>query len=181
MRLETVAVFCGSALGDDSVYGDQAVRLGESLAHRGVSILYGGGGGLMGEVARAASATGGKVTAVVIRGDRGLAAELDLFNVRTVDTVHERKQLMSDSADAFVALPGGSGTAEELLEQWTWAQMRIHAKPSGVLNVAGFYDPLIALLENMVNHGFTKTSNTHSIYFNDDVDRLLDDLTQHSL
>jgi uncharacterized protein (TIGR00730 family) len=142
-----VCVFCGSSTGRDPRYAEQASALARELVSRGIGLVFGGGSvGLMGVDADAVLAGGAAVTGVI---PRGLAArELahrGVADMRVVPTMHARKALMAELADAFVALPGGIGTFEELLEIATWGQLGLHAKPIGVLNVAGYYDPLVAL------------------------------------
>jgi uncharacterized protein (TIGR00730 family) len=122
-----------------------------------MALVYGGGHvGLMGTVADAALAAGAEVTGIIPRALQAReAVNEDLTELILVDTMHERKMLMADRADAFLALPGGPGTLEELTEQWTWAQLGIHDKPVGLLNVAGYFDPLLAFVANMRDRGFT--------------------------
>ncbi len=154
--LRSVAVFCGSNPGLDPTYADTANELGALLAARGIGLVYGGGKvGLMGVVADAVLAGGGTVTGVIPRhlwekevGHEGLTELL------IVDSMHERKMAMADRSDAFIALPGGVGTFEELFEAITWTQLGIHDKPVGLLDVAGFYGPLLAFLDGTVDAGF---------------------------
>src|SRR5919199_3791597 len=156
--MRRVCVFCGSSPGADPAYAAAARRLAEVLVRRGIGLVYGGGSvGLMGVLADAALAAGGEVTGVIPRAlqarEVGHAALPDL---RVVETMHERKALMAELADGFVALPGGLGTLEEFFEVWTWAQLGIHAKPCGVLNVGGYFDPLLAFLDHAVAEGFVR-------------------------
>lgn len=154
--LRSVAVFCGSNPGLDPTYADTANELGALLAARSIGLVYGGGKvGLMGVVADAVLAGGGTVTGVIPRhlwekevGHEGLTELL------IVDSMHERKMAMADRSDAFIALPGGVGTFEELFEAITWTQLGIHDKPVGLLDVAGFYGPLLAFLDGTVDAGF---------------------------
>lgn len=158
VELRRVAVFCGSNVGTDPAYSHAARDLGELLVERGIDLVYGGGHvGLMGVVADAVLAGGGEVTGVIPQdlwdkevGHRGLTELL------IVDSMHERKLAMADRADAFVALPGGVGTFEELFEAITWTQLGIHAKPAGLLDVAGFYRPLLDFLDSTVDAGFLR-------------------------
>lgn len=158
VELRRVAVFCGSNVGTDPAYAHAARDLGELLVERGIDLVYGGGHvGLMGVVADAVLAGGGEVTGVIPQdlwdkevGHRGLTELL------IVDSMHERKLAMADRADAFVALPGGVGTFEELFEAITWTQLGIHAKPAGLLDVAGFYRPLLDFLDSTVDAGFLR-------------------------
>jgi uncharacterized protein (TIGR00730 family) len=156
--LGRVCVFCGSSPGARPEYADAARGLGTVLAERGIGLVYGGGHvGLMGAVADAVLAAGGEVTGVITRhlwdkevGHGGLTELL------VVDSMHERKLAMADRADAFIGLPGGVGTFEELFEVLTWTQLGIHHKPVGLLDVAGFYAPLLAFLDSVVEAGFVK-------------------------
>lgn len=153
----TVTVFCGSSPGFDPVYVEAARAVGEAIGRAGMNLVYGGGHvGLMGTVADAAVRAGAHVTGVI---PRALQAREDvnhnIAELILVDTMHERKLLMAERGDAFLALPGGPGTLEELTEQWTWAQLGIHEKPIGMLNVDGYFDPLLAFVANMRDRGFT--------------------------
>lgn len=153
----TVTVFCGSSPGFDPVYVEAARAVGTAIGASGMALAYGGGHvGLMGAVADAAIAAGAEVTGVIPRALQAREEVNDnLTELILVDTMHERKMIMADRADAFLALPGGPGTLEELTEQWTWAQLGIHEKPVGILNVAGYFDPLLAFVANMRDRGFT--------------------------
>jgi len=150
--LHTVCVFCGSYAGDRTEYRDAAVALGEELVARGAGLVYGGGRiGLMGVLADAVLAAGGRVTGVI--PDHLMTREVahaGLTDLRVVSSMHERKQLMFELSDAFVALPGGLGTLEELLEISTWAQLGLHRKPIGILDVLGYFDGLVSLLDHAV-------------------------------
>lgn len=153
----TVTVFCGSSPGFDPVYVEAARAVGTEIGRSGMALVYGGGHvGLMGTVADAAVAAGAEVTGIIPRALQAReAVNENLTELILVDTMHERKMLMAERADAFLALPGGPGTLEELTEQWTWAQLGIHHKPVGLLNVAGYFDPLLAFVANMRDRGFT--------------------------
>ena len=156
--IRNVCVYCGSSNGDDARFGDAAEELGRALAADGVGLIYGGGGeGLMGRLARATLAAGGYVTGVIpsflIRKEQALTAA---HEVLVVDSMHERKQAMFDRADAFVALPGGVGTLEELVEQLTWAQLNRHMKPILIADIGGFWRPLLALFAHMRIEGFIR-------------------------
>jgi uncharacterized protein (TIGR00730 family) len=160
----TVTVFCGSSPGFDPVYVEAARAVGTAIGRSGMALVYGGGHvGLMGTVADAALAAGAEVTGIIPRALQAReAVNEDLTELILVDTMHERKMLMADRADAFLALPGGPGTLEELTEQWTWAQLGIHDKPVGLLNVAGYFDPLLAFVANMRDRGFTPPLHRHA-------------------
>lgn len=178
-----VCVFCGSKTGLAPRYAEAARRLGELLARRGLGLVYGGGNiGLMGVLADAALELGGEVIGVIPRFlmDKELG-HAGVTKLVAVESMHERKAIMAEQADAFIALPGGFGTADEWFEILTWRQLHLHDKPIGLLNVAGFFDPLINWIEVMVREGFVKQSNRDLIVVGDDEDRLLDDLIgQHT-
>jgi uncharacterized protein (TIGR00730 family) len=159
--LRTVCVFCGSSTPPDPRYGDAARALGTLLAQRGIGLVYGGGSlGLMGELADAAMASGGQVTGVIpVSLFAREVGHAGLTELREVGSMHERKQLMYDLADAFIALPGGLGTLEELAEVATWSQLGLHSKPIALLDVDGFWEPLVALLDRMVGVGLLKQAN----------------------
>jgi uncharacterized protein (TIGR00730 family) len=176
-----LCVFCGSSPGRDPRHGQAAAGLGRTLAARGIGLVFGGGSvGLMGVVADAVLAGGGDVVGVIPRGlaARELAHK-GVADMRVVPTMHARKALMAELADGFAALPGGIGTFEELLEIATWGQLGIHRKPIGVLNVAGYYDPLVGLLEHAVSEGFLPERSRGLVIVDDDVERLLDRLAEH--
>ena len=154
--MQSVCVFCGSGSGSDPAYAEAARATGLALARAGLALVYGGGRvGLMGEVADAALTAGGRVVGVMPRAliEREIAHK-GLSELRVVGSMHERKTCMAELAGAFLALPGGAGTLEELFEQWTWAQLGIHEKPCGVLNVRGYFDPLLAMVGRMAGEGF---------------------------
>jgi uncharacterized protein (TIGR00730 family) len=156
MELKSVCVFCGSRMGARPEYLEGAKALGTEIARRGFTLVYGGTSvGLMGAVADAALAQGGKVVGVLphVLRDREIAHK-GLTELHLVDSMHTRKAMMAERADAFIAMPGGIGTFEELFEVTTWAQLGIHHKPIGLLNVADFYGPLLALMRRAVDEGF---------------------------
>jgi uncharacterized protein (TIGR00730 family) len=156
-----VCVYAGSNPGNDLIYAQAARELADLLAERGIGLVYGGGRvGLMGVLADTALAAGGEVIGVMPQAlvDREIAHE-GLTELRVVASMHERKALMAELSDAFVAVPGGIGTLEELIEIYTWSQLGIHAKPCGVLNVAGYYDHLAAFLDHAVAAGFLKAEH----------------------
>ena len=156
--IRNVCVYCGSGNGNDARFGDAAEELGRALAAASVGLVYGGGGeGLMGRLARSTLAAGGYVTGIIpnflVRKEHALTAAQEMV---VVDTMHERKQAMFDRADAFVALPGGAGTLEELVEQLTWAQLNRHVKPILLADIGGFWRPLLALFAHMRIKGFIR-------------------------
>jgi uncharacterized protein (TIGR00730 family) len=161
VAIATVCVFCGSSTPPDPRYTAMATELGSLVASRGLGLIYGGGSvGLMGSVADAALAAGGQVTGVIPTGlfSREIGHQ-SLSKLHQVGSMHERKQLMYDLSDGFIALPGGLGTLEELAEVTTWSQLGLHAKPVVLLDVDGFWDHLIAQLDRMVDVGLLKPSN----------------------
>ncbi len=156
--IKRLCVYCGSSMGDRPLYRDGATALGGMLAARGIELVYGGGHvGLMGAVADGALAAGGRVIGVIPRAlmDRELG-HTGIQDLRVVADMHERKMTMADLADAFIAMPGGWGTIEELAEMLTWLQLGIHGKPIGLLNLGGYYDPFLAFTERMVEHRFVR-------------------------
>jgi uncharacterized protein (TIGR00730 family) len=156
--MKRVCVFCGSRLGADETYAAAAAGLGRELVRRGLDIVYGGGSiGLMGRLADAALEAGGRVIGVIPdRLARTESLHARLTQAHVVSSMHERKALMSSLADAFIALPGGFGTFEELFEIITWAQLGIQRKPIGVLDVAGYFRPLIDLVDRGIDTGFIR-------------------------
>jgi uncharacterized protein (TIGR00730 family) len=156
--IKGVCVYCGSGKGLSPAYAIAARKLGKALAEHNMRLVYGGGSlGLMGEVARAALGAGGKVTGVIpeFLGSRELMLK-DVDELLVVENMHVRKQLMFDRADAFVALPGGIGTLEELVEQLTWSQLGRHTKPIVLANIGGFWDPFLKLLDHMKHETFIR-------------------------
>jgi uncharacterized protein (TIGR00730 family) len=154
--MNRLCVFCGSSPGHDPAYSASAARLGQVLAKRGIGLVYGGGRvGLMGVLADGALAAGGEVIGVIPQAllDREIGHR-GLTQLRVVDSMHARKALMGELADGFIALPGGIGTLEELFEVWTWAQLGLHRKPCGLLDVDGFFAPLVDFLDCQVEAGF---------------------------
>ncbi len=178
MKLNSVCVFCASSIGAKPVYAESARRFGEALAARGIALVFGGGCvGLMGVLADAAIDAGGRAIGVIPRAlvEREIAHR-GLTTLHVVETMHERKQRMADLADAFVMLPGGFGTWDEFCEVVTWAQLGIHRKPLGVLNVGGYYDPMLAMADRAVAEGFVSAAQRDRLVVDDDEDRLLDRL-----
>jgi uncharacterized protein (TIGR00730 family) len=171
-------VYCGSRLGSDAAFADAARALGGELARRGHSLVYGGGRvGLMGVVADAALAAGAHVVGVIPQAlhDREVAHH-SLTELLVVSTMHERKLAMAARADAFVALPGGIGTLEELYEMWSWHQLGYHDKPLALLNTSGYFDPLLAFMRSSVAAGMVDERSSRILRVHDTVTSLLDDL-----
>jgi uncharacterized protein (TIGR00730 family) len=160
-----LCVFCGSNAGVRPAYAEAAVALGKLLASRGIAIVFGGSHlGLMGAVAQAALNAGGEVTGVIPRALVAKeVADLGLADLRVVASMHERKALMAELADGFIALPGGFGTFEEFCEILTWAQLGFHGKPCGLLNVEGYYDHLLKLFDHAVEEGFVKQQHREMV------------------
>ena len=181
--MRNICVFCGSQSGTDPRYRRAAIELGGLLAQRGHGLVYGGGHvGLMGIIADAVLEAGGSVTGVIPRPmtERELAHET-VTKLYVVSSMHERKALMASLSDAFIALPGGYGTLEELFEVIAWAQLGIHRKPIGLLNVAGYFDALLSLVEHMIGEGFIKTKYRGLFVTAGQPQVLLDTLQNHQM
>lgn len=173
--MRTLCVYCGSSPGSDPAFADAARTVGTLIGREGWQLVYGGGrAGLMGIVADAALATGAPVIGVI--PESLMARELGhpgLTELHVVETMHQRKTMMAERADAFVALPGGIGTFEELFEVWTWRQLGYHDKPVGLLNVAGYYDALLAFLDQATDRGFMRTAQHELLQVHTDPRALL--------
>ncbi|MBI3679731.1 MAG: TIGR00730 family Rossman fold protein [Acidobacteria bacterium] len=181
MRIRRVCVFCGSSSGFDSGYLAAARGLGRALASRGCGLVYGGAHvGLMGALADTVLDAGGEVIGVIPESmvDREIA-HTGLTRLHVVKTMHERKAMMADFSDAFIAMPGAYGTLDEFFEILAWAQLGIHRKPCGMLNVAAFFDSLLAFLDNAVAEGFLKQANRELFVADEDAERLVCRLGQH--
>ena len=168
--MNSICVYCGSALGNDPAFHEEAISAGTLIAKAGLTVVYGGGKvGLMGAVADAALAAGGKVVGVMPAdlvsqeiGHKGLT------ELRIVNSMHERKWAMAELADGFLCLPGGPGTFEEIFEQWTWALLGFHAKPCGFVNVNGYYNAMRALVQQMADSGFTTQQYADMLIYAED-------------
>jgi uncharacterized protein (TIGR00730 family) len=170
-----ICIFCGSSSGLDAAYADGAAEAARSIARNGFTLVYGGGRvGLMGIVADAAIGAGGEVIGVMPRAlvEREIAHR-GLRQLHVVETMHERKTTMSALSDAFLALPGGAGTLEEIFEQWTWGQLGIHGKPCGFLNIKGYFGPIRMMVEKMVSEGFLLREHAGMLAFSDSIEELL--------
>ena len=178
--MRSICVFCGASAGHDPLYAATAGALGRELAARSIELVTGGGKvGLMGVVADAALGAGGRVTGVIPRSlEEREVAHHGLTRLHVVETLHERKALMHDLSDAFVALPGGFGTLDELFEAVTWAQLGIHAKPIGLVNPGGYFDDLLAFVEGATAQGFVSRTNRVLLTVREDVPVLLDALVR---
>lgn len=176
--MRRICVYCGSSAGFDPVYKSAAIELGTFLAAQNISLVYGGGKiGLMGALADAALAGGGEVIGIIPH--HLIAMEVghrQLTSLIAVDSMHARKHQMAELADGFIALPGGIGTAEELLEVFTWLQLGIHAKPVGVLNVNGYFDHLLQFLAHMEQTGFFKRAHREMLLIDQSPAALLDQM-----
>lgn len=173
--MRAIGVYCASTIGTSALFQDAARAAGTALARRGVELVYGGGRfGLMGLVADAALAAGGRVVGVMTRGlvEREIAHP-GLARMDVVETMHERKARMEQLADGFVALPGGPGTMEEMFEQWTCGILGLHAKPCGFLDVGGYFDPLRAMIAKMQEAGYLRADHAAMLAFEPDMDALL--------
>ncbi len=179
--MQRVCIFCGSSKGARDVYVEAARAMGAALTRQGIGLVFGGGRiGLMGVIADAVLEAGGEVIGVI--PNAMVAKELahnGLTELRVVSSMHERKALMAELADAFVALPGGYGTFEEFCEVVTWTQLGLHRKPCGLLNVDGFYDPLLAFFDHAVAEGFVRSRDRALVLEEGDPERLLDLLVRH--
>jgi len=179
--LASICVFCGGNAGVKPIYGEMAVALGKELSGRGMTLVYGGGSvGLMGKVATAALAHGAQVIGII----PGHLTTKELMGypigeLIVVESMHVRKAKMAELADAFVALPGGFGTLDELFEVITWGQIGLHHKPIGLLNVDGFFDPLIHYMDHCVAEGFIRPQHRQLFLVEDDPVRLLDSLAEY--
>jgi uncharacterized protein (TIGR00730 family) len=172
----SVAVYCGSRFGDSPAFAEAARSLGELIGRSGDTLVYGGGRvGLMGAVADAVMAAGGKVFGVIPQAlmDREVG-HAGLTELHVVQTMHERKQLMAERADAFISLPGGIGTLEELYEVWSWQQLGYHDKPVALLNVDGYYDALLEFHRVMHSRGFVSEAQFNALLVETDPAKLLD-------
>lgn len=182
MSVFSLCIYCGSKLGAAPSYEGAARQVGTLIGERGWQLVYGGGNaGLMGTVANATLAAGGRVVGVI---PQSLMARehghTGLHELHVVDTMHQRKQMMAERADAFLALPGGIGTFEELFEVWTWRQLGYHDKPVGLLNVEGYYDGLLAFLDRSVAQGFVPAAQRPLLQSSTDAAELLDRLSREA-
>ena len=179
--IRSLCVYCGSSMGRDPAHREAAAAVGTLMADNGVRLVYGGGAvGLMGVVADAVMAGGGEVLGVIPKGlFSNEVGHQGITELVEVESMHQRKQRMAEEADAFLALPGGLGTLEELAEITTWAQLGIHAKPVGVLDLDGFWQPLLDFLDGAVESGFLRPANRELVVRITDVDDVLAVLGGH--
>ena len=182
-RIQRICVFCGSRLGKDAIYRQAALELGRALALRGYGLVYGGSHvGLMGVIADAVINNGGEVDGVIPAPmvSRELA-HLEITRRHVVASMHERKARMAELSDAFIAMPGGFGTFEELFEIIAWAQLGIHHKPIGLLNINGYFNPLQNLIEQSIKEDFVKPEHRHLIFLQDQPGAMLDAVERHRM
>ena len=174
-QLNAIAVYCGSSFGHNPAYTTIAQSVGRGLARHGITLVYGGGrAGLMGQVADAALSAGGRVVGIIPERLMGKeAGHLGLSELVVVPDMHVRKAMMMERADGFIALPGGIGTYEELFEVWTWLQLGYHQKPVGILNTAGYYTPLLNMMQHTVAHGFMRQENNDQLLAETEFEPLL--------
>lgn len=177
-ELRHIAVYCGARDGVDPAYRDAADAMGRTLAHRGIGLVYGGGAvGLMGALADATLAAGGEVIGVIPAFMDGRETiHRGLSNLRVSRSMHDRKATMLDLADGVIALPGGIGTLDELVEAMTWAQLGLHQIPCGLLDVNGFWQPFVDMLDHCIAHGFLEAARRHAFVRESDPERLVDAL-----
>lgn len=174
--LSRLCAYCGASAGSRVEYADAARGLGEAMGRRGIGLVYGGGGaGLMGSIADGVLAQGGRVVGVITRQLVDLElAHGRVSDMRIVETMHERKRLMAELADGFVALPGGYGTLDEFFECLAWAQLGLHHRPIGLLNTVGYYNGLLGFLERAAGDGFLRLDFREAIVVDRDPDRLVE-------
>jgi uncharacterized protein (TIGR00730 family) len=180
--MKRLAVYCGSASPSDPVYIESARQVGRTLAERGIGVVYGGGRlGLMGAVADSALEAGGEVIGIIPQAlVNAEVAHRGLSELHVVETMHQRKQAFTDLSDGFINLPGGTGTMDELWEALSWAQIGYHAKPVGLLNVAGYYDGLVAFYHKMADVGFLRPQHRDILLIDTALDRLLAQMADHA-
>ena len=179
--IKSIAIFCGSSTGSNPEYKTKAKALGAYLGRNNYHLVYGGGNiGLMGTIANAALENGGEVTGVLPHFlNRKEVGHVALSKLILVDSMHERKQKIEQLSDAFIAMPGGFGTLEEVSEMLTWAQLGLHQKPIGLYNINGFYNPLLSQLDLMVDEGFLKPQNRSIVLSEIDPEKLVQSLISH--
>lgn len=180
--LRRVTVFCGSSSGFDEIFMKQAYMLGQTLAARDIGVVYGGANvGLMGSLAQGVLSNKGKIIGVLpgFLKEKEIAHP-NLTELILVESMHERKKKMNELADGIIALPGGFGTLEEFFEMLTWAQLGLHKKPVGILNIGEFYIKLVELMQHMVDTGFLKEINKNMLLVSNDIDELLEKMNSYS-
>jgi len=180
--MKRICVFCGSSSGGEAIYSETASNVGEFLAAKGIELVYGGGRvGLMGTVADAVLANDGTVIGIIPAAlDKKEIAHKGLTELHIVDSMHERKAKMAELSDGFIAMPGGFGTFEEFCEIVTWAQLGIHQKPCGLLNVRGFYDPLIKQFDYSTSSGFVSPEHRGIVLVGTEISRLFESMVNYT-
>ncbi|MDI9874465.1 LOG family protein [Flectobacillus rivi] len=178
--MKNILVYCGASVGFDEIYKNTAIAAGKLLVEKNKTLVYGAGSvGIMGIIADAVLENGGEVIGVIPSFmEKFEVQHKGLTQIHVVDTMHQRKQLMAEISDAVVALPGGWGTLDELFEILTWKQLGLHQMPVGLLNVNGFYDPLIEMIHKMVKEGFLKQTNLDMLMIDDNLESLLNRMEQ---
>jgi uncharacterized protein (TIGR00730 family) len=181
ISMNRVAVFCGSSIGYNKIYEEQAYLLGKTLAGKNIGVVYGGGSvGLMGAIANGAVESGGEVIGVLPHFlNKKEIAHNNLTEMILVDTMHERKMKMNELSDGTISLPGGYGTMEEFFEMLTWGQLGLHEKPVAILNTNGFYDSLLELIQKMVDDGFLKEIYRDMLLSSNDIEELLEKMNKY--
>ena len=176
MSIRSLCIFCGSKIGRQPVYADSAAAIGRELAARGIRLIYGGGSvGLMGVLSDACLDAGGEVTGVITEQLMDLElGHSGLTELCVVDSMLDRKAMMADRADAFISIPGSVGTLDELFEMLTWTQLGIHSKPSGLLNINGYYDDLLALVDKLVSEEFLSPTHAEQLHVGTHFDSLFE-------
>lgn len=179
--MKSITVFCGSSFGSEEIYKEQAYWVGKTLAKENIRLIYGGANvGLMGAVADGTIRNGGKAIGVLPHFLQSKEiAHTNLTELILVETMHERKTKMNELSDGVVVLPGGYGTLEEFFEMITWAQLGLHKKPIAILNIDGFYDDLIKMVQTMVDKGFLKQINQEMLLVSDNIDELLEKMKNY--
>lgn len=179
--MKSITVFCGSSSGFRAEYAEAAKELGRNLVEKNIRLVYGGGNvGLMGIIADEVMKNGGEVIGIIPESlDKKEVAHRGITELRVVNSMHERKALMAEFADGFIAMPGGIGTFEEFFEILTWAQLGFHHKPCGLLNVANYYDGLLSLCENAVNEGFLRKQHSELILVDSNSTNLLEKMQNY--
>lgn len=182
-NFQSICVFCGANAGTDPIYVQRAAELGRTLAERNLRLVYGGGSiGLMGATAQAVTDAGGDILSVIPRSLVVKEITGESFGELVLcDTMDERKTIMAENSDAFITMPGGFGTLDELFEMLTWAQLGIQSKPVGLLNINGYFDPLIAMIDSMTASGFVRETHRALLISDNDPNALLDRLAQQEL
>lgn len=181
-EIRRITVFCGSSMGTEEKFKSQAIVLGQTLAKQNIELVYGGANvGLMGAVADGVLKAGGKVIGVLPDFLKSKEiAHKNLTELIVVDSMHDRKTKMNELCDGVIAMPGGFGTLEEFFEMLTWAQLGLHKKPIAILNIDGFYDPLIVLIQTMVDKGFLKEVNQQMLLISNNIDSLLNKMKNYN-